>query len=152
MEGKSPQKTGQNRRQHPRFPIELHSALRLGDEDINAPTRDIGRGGICLTLDRPITPGEVVPLELSMALGTGPFSEALEVPARVVWCTRLGADHQLGLAFDDLTNRQIGELEMFLRFLQNQPTEALPKTPRGVFDTSDRDFEEDPNRGEDPHA
>jgi Tfp pilus assembly protein PilZ len=142
------------RRRHPRYAVELRSALRLADDAKDGPgphearTRDIGRGGMCLVVDPAVGRGETVTLLLSLSLGSGPFSEALELPARVAWCTQLGAppspQHQLGLAFDELSYHQIGELEMFLRFLQSEGTEELPLSSKQQgFDTSEEHLPED---------
>ncbi len=131
------------RRQHPRYLVALHSALVLDDQPREAQTRDIGRGGICLVIGPAVPRGEVVILRLSLALGSGPLSEALELPARVVWCTELGDEHQLGLAFDELSYHQIGELEVFLRFLHSEGGEP-PLSSEAAFDTS----EQEPAAGE----
>lgn len=127
------------RRRHPRYAVELRSALLLDEAEHEARTRDIGRGGMCLVVEPAVGRGETVTLRLSLSLGSGPFSEALELPARVVWCTALGDEHQLGLAFDNLSFHQIGELEMFLRFLQQEGREELPLSSGGGFDISEQE-------------
>jgi hypothetical protein len=46
------------------------------------------------------------------------FSEPLDVRARVVWCTPLGAKYQIGTTFLGLTNENRTYLDMFLRYLK----------------------------------
>ncbi len=130
-----------NSRQYPRFAVELEAKIQYAGATLDAVTRDIGRGGICLIGPREVQPGSNLKLSLLLMLGTSSFSESLELHGKVVWCTPLGDQFQLGAVFTDLTPSKLGLLDMFLRFLQqeilldgNEPPAEDEK-----FDTGDID-------------
>ncbi len=128
-------------RQHPRYSVELEAQIRLEGETIEAVTRDIGRGGICLVGPREVSPGRDLALSLLLVLGSSAFSESLDLSARVVWCTPLGELFQLGAVFTEMTPGKLGQLDMFLRFLQqeillegNEPPAETDKFDTGEID------------------
>lgn len=55
---------------------------------------------------------------MSLVFDEDTFSEPLELPARIVWCTPLGDKFQLGASFLPMTSEQLSYLAMFLRYLR----------------------------------
>jgi len=107
-------------RKNPRFAVEAAVELTCGDgTTAGGRTHNVSRGGFCAIVDSAISPGEVIRASLSLVFDEETFSEALELPARVVWSTTLGElEHQLGLQFLSLDHEQKTFLEMFLRYLE----------------------------------
>lgn len=132
-------------RRHPRFAVTLEAIVTLEGDRLAAVTKDMSRGGICLVCPRKVDPGNELQLELSLVLGTNTFSESLQLPARVVWCTPVGEAFQVGAVFVGLDRERTGYLEMFLRFLQQEVLVAGSEQggggtdPAGPFDTGDAD-------------
>ena len=109
-----------NARQYPRFAVQLEAKIQLEGDTLDAVTRDISRSGICLSGPREVAPGKSLKLSLLLVLGSSAFSESLDLDARVIWCTPLRDLFQLGAVFVDLTPSELGQLDMFLRFLQQE--------------------------------
>jgi len=132
-------------RQHPRFAVQIEAELQPpSGEPMSAITKDMSRGGICLACPREVAAGATVGLSLSLVLGTNSFSESLNLPARVVWCTQIEGTYQIGAMFMGLDRERLGFLEMFLRFLQQEVLVAgtdAPPVPAGPneFDIGDAD-------------
>lgn len=81
-------------------------------------TSNVSRGGLAARVDRAIAPSEIVNARMALVFDEETFSEPLDVPVRVVWCTQLADDYQLGVAFLPMSNVQRTYLEMFLRYLE----------------------------------
>ena len=107
------------RRADPRYPVELRARVTLHGKPLEIVTRDISKGGICLWCSTAVTRGTWLRLSLSLALGHNALSEHLDVPGKVVWCTRLDqpAGYQIGIKFGELDQQMIRYLEIFLRLL-----------------------------------
>lgn len=117
-----------------------------GGEVSQAITKDMSRGGICLVCPRQAEPGTSLELSLALVLGANSFSEDLQLPARVVWCTPVENLFQLGAAFVSVDREKSGHLEMFLRFIEQEvlvsgeeSPPAEPTGPNTQFDTGDAD-------------
>jgi hypothetical protein len=130
-----------NSRQFPRYAVELEASIDLEGETLEAVTRDIGRGGICLVGPRAVASGRRLNLSLKLVLGTTAFSEGLELDARVIWCTPISAHHQIGAVFTEMTAAKLGQLDMLLRFLQQEILleGSEPADEDEKFDTGDID-------------
>jgi hypothetical protein len=94
-------------------------------------TSNLSRGGLCALVDAAIAAGRTVDVELALIFPEGDLSEAIALPARVVWCTDLGNGHQVGLAFHALGAGQREYLEMFLRFLEEGAATKRPARAGG---------------------
>jgi hypothetical protein len=130
-----------NARRYPRFAVELEAKIQYAGATLDAVTRDIGRGGICLIGPREVKAGSKLKLSLLLVLGESAFSESLELHGRVIWCTPLGTQFQVGAVFTDLTPSKLGQLDMFLRFLQQEILldGSEPPAEEEKFDTGDID-------------
>jgi hypothetical protein len=110
--------SGNSTRKNRRFAVDVEATLDLaGGHRLRARTRDISRSGICLITDRPVAAGALIPVELVLAFGDDAYSEPLSLAARIVWCTNLDGNYQVGAMFDEITDQQDGFLEMFLEYL-----------------------------------
>ena len=135
--------TGDARR-HPRFNVDVEATIKRSTGDFKARARDLSLTGICLVSSAPLPVGSIETISLVLAFGQGAYSEPLGLPARVVWCTRIGQSYQVGAMFHDVTDEQDSYLDMFLQFLDGT------LTPRGA-ESGDRDEEERPSpAAEDP--
>ncbi len=105
-------------RKHPRFPVDVQATVRTSDGlRLSARTRDLSRSGICLITSRALPSGENLFVELVLLIGTTSESEPLPLRARVVWCTAIADVFQVGAMFSGLSAKEMGFLDMFLRYL-----------------------------------
>ena len=109
-----------DRRQHPRYTIEIEARVVADDAEFRARTRDLSRSGMCFVTQEPISVGIPVVIEAALKFSTNAFSEALPLSARVMWCTAVHEGFQVGVAFTRL-QAQTGEyLELFLKYLKGE--------------------------------
>jgi c-di-GMP-binding flagellar brake protein YcgR len=106
-------------RQFPRYAIEAELVIqpRTDARPRRGRTSNLSRGGLCALIDDPIAMGAMVDIQIALVFAEGHTSESLTLPARVAWCTALGASHQVGVSFQSLLAGQREYLELFLRFL-----------------------------------
>jgi hypothetical protein len=113
----------QEPRRHPRYAVDVDASLTLEDgRRLKMRTRDLSRNGLCLIAGEHVAPGVAASVDLVLSFGNNAFSEPLVLPARVVWCTKIGDAFQLGAMFDEVSEEQDGFLEMFLHFLDGTIT------------------------------
>jgi hypothetical protein len=84
-------------------------------------TRNLSTGGLCAVMSAPIARGTTVEVAIALVFEESGLSEPLTLPARVVWCTAVVEGEQVGLAFLPLRPDQAAYLEMFIRFLADDP-------------------------------
>jgi hypothetical protein len=104
-------------RQYPRYAIKAEIEV-LDPVSMKGTARNMSRGGLCADFAQEIVAGTNVELRLWLVFDTDSFSEPLDVPARVVWCTGMGRRFQIGAQWRVLNSEQLSYLEMFLRFLE----------------------------------
>lgn len=105
-------------RRHPRFQVDVQADVHTGaGHRLTARTRDLSRSGICLITSDRLAPGEMLNVELVLLIGSHSESEPLPLRARVVWCTPIAHEFQIGAMFEGLSKQQAAFLEMFLRYL-----------------------------------
>jgi len=135
----------QEPRRHPRYAVDVDATLVFPDgRRLKVRTRDLSRNGVCLIAGESVKPGEMAAVDLVLSFGNNAFSEPLVLPARVVWCTRIGDAFQLGAMFDEVSEEQDGFLEMFLHFLDGTMTPSgVPigdeESPAGAPTPEDKD-------------
>lgn len=105
-------------RQYPRYAIEAAIDFVTPAGTTQGRTKNVSRGGLAASVERPIPPGLKVDVRMSLVFDEDTFSEPLVLPARVVWCTPLGDGFQLGTSFLPMSNEQRTYLAMFLRYLK----------------------------------
>ncbi|MFO7565678.1 MAG: PilZ domain-containing protein [Enhygromyxa sp.] len=106
------------RRAHQRFACDLRARVVLPDGHVlEGHAVDISFSGICVHMDEPVAPRKMVEFQIWAVLPERE-TEAIVVPAKIVWSTRVEGSHQLGAAFDrDMDNRSWMRLDMLLQFL-----------------------------------
>ena len=109
-----------DKRRHPRVACDLTSEILAGGQRIAAHAVDISRGGMCLSCARKLPVPSEVHVQITLIFGSNAFSEPLALPARIVWCTKLPDEHQVGCMFRGLSTEQAQYLDMFLRFLRGE--------------------------------
>ena len=135
--------TKEESRKHPRFKVKVQARATIGQRVLEALTRDISGGGICLLLSEELEPGTVMELSLALLLGHNSFSESLELSGKVVWCTPIEDEgFQTGVMFVAVDPQTQGYLEMFLRFLQQELVVQLPDEPEEAADGPDATADE----------
>ncbi len=118
---------GDNRRQHPRFPVQLKARVLFQGQEVPGSTRDISMGGICMICSSSVIRGAWIRVVLSLVLDRNSFSENLEVGGKVVWCTLLSDEsYQVGVSFDELNDEKANYLDVFLRLLSGEIILDLP--------------------------
>ncbi len=110
----------EQRRQHPRYAIELDAAILTGDgQTLAGRTHDLSKGGFCMLAPAAVPVGEVCRVRLALVFSENQFSEHLELPATVMWCTPIKGEHQVGLKFGPLSTQHRGYLDLFIKFLDD---------------------------------
>jgi hypothetical protein len=118
--------TSQSRR-FPRYAVAAEVELRAdaGDAPVVGRTRNVSRGGLCAATKASVRMGADVEARIALVFKGGAVSEPLVLPMRVVWCTAMGSEFQVGCAFLGLTPEQRGYLDVFLKYLEDgDPTTA----------------------------
>lgn len=105
-------------RQYPRYAIEAEIELVTAAGKTRGRTKNVSRGGLSASVERPVPPGLRVNVRMSLVFDEDTFSEPLVIPARIVWCTPLGERFQVGAAFLPMDQEQVAYLAMFLRYLE----------------------------------
>jgi len=118
-------------REYPRYAHEAAVTIRVGTRVLEGRTRNVSRGGVCATLVDAMPVGTDVELELVLVFDDSLQSDALRVPARIVWCTALDEAHQLGVAFRPLDATRAKQLDLFLSFL-DEHRDDKPRGKRSV--------------------
>ena len=118
--------------------MEAAVQLQTGTGAVEGRAQNVSRGGFAALAPTAIAPGTRCTARLALVFNTHTFSEPLDLPARIVWCTALGDKQQLGAAFLALTTKQIEFLELFLRYLDDGQARLRA--------------EEEPDEPEDPFA
>lgn len=104
-------------REYPRYAHEAAVTLYAPDLEVTGRTRNMSRGGLSATLSPAIAVGTDVEIGVQLVFHDGRQSEALRIPGRVVWCTPIDEDHQVGIQFRGLDAQTAEYLTMFLRYL-----------------------------------
>ena len=120
-------------REHPRYAHEAAVKFQVGGKTFEGRTRNVSRGGLCATLVETIPVGTDVELDLVLVFDDDLQSDALRVPAIIVWCTQVDEANQVGVAFRPLDARREQQLDLFLSFLDEQRAEK-PRRDQSIDD------------------
>ncbi|MDB4963169.1 MAG: type pilus assembly PilZ [Myxococcales bacterium] len=98
-------------------------------------TSNVSRGGLCADLELAVKLGTEVEVELQLVFEHDEKSDALIMPARVVWCTTVDEGFQIGMCFKPLTAEKTRMMALFLRYLDDggKPVKQ-PKGERSIDD------------------
>lgn len=106
----SPLPQDRNRRASPRVAIRRPATVTIGDVRRDVQTWDLGREGMCLIAQRPITPG--TRCRIAFELPTGSELLAVSATAKIVYSSYSAAgEFRIGavfLALDDTVATAIG--------------------------------------------
>jgi len=105
------------RRAHPRFSVDIQVGVTSDSASVSARTRDISRSGLCLVSTVEIAREKVIAIELVLTFGQGGTSEPLHLKGKVVWCTKLFGQYQIGVMFVKVDEEEGRNLDMFIGFL-----------------------------------
>ncbi len=105
-------------RQHPRYAIELDAEANFDGQRFTGRTHDISRGGICFQTPHAPAMGAKGTVKLALVFSENSFSEQLELPATIVWCTPMSGAFQVGFKFEELSPALNGYLTLFIQFLE----------------------------------
>ena len=131
-----------DKRRHTRFACDLAADILVDGQKVEARGIDISRGGMCLSAQTQVPVKSEVEVEITLVFGSNTFSEPLRLPGRIVWCTQLPDEHQVGCMFNALSTEQAQYLDMFLRFLRGEVLAA--GDPAAAADDEGED-EKDPD-------
>jgi hypothetical protein len=121
-------------REYPRYAHEAAITLMTPGQEISGVTHNVSRGGLCATLSEEIAVGTEIEIALQLVFGTEHRSEALRVPARIVWCTPIDDGHQVGAQFLPLGSETAEYLTMFLRYLRDEDSARTQPAALSVDD------------------
>jgi hypothetical protein len=106
-------------RQHPRYAHEAAVTFVVDGKSHQGRTTNVSRGGLCADLADPIAIGSEIDVDMQLVFEDERVSEALRLPARVVWCTEVDDACQVGISFRPLGTELTQYLTMFLRYLDD---------------------------------
>jgi PilZ domain len=107
-------------REYPRYALRADLSATFRGEPITGQTINVSRGGLCALMAQPLPIGADLNISLVLCFEDGALSEPLSLWSRIVWCTALNEQFQVGLAFVNVDAATKNNLEMFLRFLDQR--------------------------------
>jgi hypothetical protein len=114
-------------RAHPRFAHEAAVTFLVGKQLFQGRTTNVSRGGLCADLADPIAVGSDIEVDMRLVFDDEKTSDALRLPARVVWCTEVDEGCQIGIAFRPLRQELAEYLTLFLKYLDSGEKPARSK-------------------------
>jgi c-di-GMP-binding flagellar brake protein YcgR len=106
------------RRQHPRYAIELDAAIVTDERQLSGRTNNLSKGGFCMLADDSLPLGTPCRAKLALVFSENQFSEHLELEATVVWSTPTAGRYQVGVKFAKLDAQSRNYLDLFIQFLE----------------------------------
>jgi Tfp pilus assembly protein PilZ len=100
-------------RKHPRLDVRATVRLRVAEGEYACKSRNMSRGGLCIDVDERVEPGQEGLVDIVLSDNAAPLTLAV----RVVWCTAIGSNHQVGAQFGPMQPEQARTLESYLRVL-----------------------------------
>ncbi|CAN5847898.1 hypothetical protein BH11MYX3_BH11MYX3_46300 [soil metagenome] len=109
--------------------------MRVNGKAHKGLTTNVSRGGVAADLSTAVPVGTEIECDLHLVFDDDAQSEALRVPGRVVWCTAVEDNFQVGVAFKPMTADKAQLLAMVLRYLDDSgPRDKQPKPERSIDD------------------
>jgi Tfp pilus assembly protein PilZ len=113
-------------REHPRYDHNAAVVLLIETKQVHGHTNNVSRGGLCVTVGEAVVMGSDIDVDLSLVFEDDVRSDSLRMPARVVWCTPVDEEFQLGLSFRPHDAERAHYLTLFLRYLEEAREERKP--------------------------
>ncbi len=101
--------------------------FHIGPKTFEGRTQNVSRGGLCATLADSLPVGVDIDISITLVFDDDMQSEALRVPARIVWCTVVDDANQVGISFRPLDAQRNEYLGVFLRYLDDRRAEKRPR-------------------------
>lgn len=114
-------------RAHPRYAHEAAVTFLVGGQAYEGRTQNVSRGGLCADLAEGLAIGIDIEVDMRLVFADDQQSEALRLPARVVWCTTVDDGNQVGISFKPMSSELAQYLTMFLRYLDDGSKAPRPK-------------------------
>lgn len=127
-------------REYPRYAHEAAVTLYAPGQEVTGRTRNMSRGGLSATLLPAIPVGTDVEIDVQLVFHDDRHSEPLRLPGRVVWCTPIDEDHQVGIQFRALDKQTAEYLTMFLRYLGERAEPPPPDEESSEDEDSDSEI------------
>jgi hypothetical protein len=126
-------------RQHPRFAHEVTVRVRFANGNgktkaTEGRTRNFSRGGLCANVGAAIPVGADVLVDITLIFDDDMQSEALTIPSRVVWCTTLDDEYQIGVSFKPLDAERAQLVQLFLKYLGEERAPKSKRTEKSIDD------------------
>lgn len=134
MAVRSVSNTSSTERQYPRYAAEVGIKFYLGKDVTEGRTRNFSRGGLCADLATALPTGKDVELDVTLVFEDQSESEALRLPARIVWCTPFENGYQVGVSFRPMDKQRAEYLALFLKYLGDEKPPKTPKSKKSVDD------------------
>jgi hypothetical protein len=107
-------------RREQRRTVDVSATISINDKVVEARTRDVSRGGMCLVSDTEIPRDTELKIQLVLSLDIDTISEPLLLTGRTIWCTALFGKYQVGVIFVQVNNDRRRFLDLFMRFIDGE--------------------------------
>ena len=126
---------GSTDRQHPRIAADVGIQFYVGTQQVaDGRTLNVSRGGLCADLTSSLPIGKDVDVEMRLVFEDKSQSEALRLPARIVWCTMFEGAYQVGISFRPFDKQRAEYLAMFLKYLGEHDKPSRSKKATNIDD------------------
>lgn len=124
-------------RQHPRYAHDVAIAVHFTKRVANGQpktittegrTNNVSRGGLSANVSDEVPTGADIEIDITLVFDDGMQSEALRLPARIAWCTKIDDGYQLGVSFKPLSGERAEYLQLFLKYLDGERAAKQPRT------------------------
>ncbi len=105
-----------------RLPVRMSAEVSGHGFLLTSTTENLSRGGVCLSLDRPVVENSLVRVILFLVEDEVESAGArdLEVAARVRWTAETELGHRVGLEFEALAPAQVATIDRILRLIDKE--------------------------------
>lgn len=115
--------SGQQRRQHQRFEVQMSAEIRTATASFTANTSDISEGGVGVESSRPLHDGEELAIALFLVIDgvEDEKTPPLWVKGRVAWSAEADdGRHVAGIKFEVITDEQKAWLSKILEHIKQE--------------------------------
>ena len=105
------------RRQGERVPVDLAAAWRRAHHDVPCRVLEIGLHGLCVTIDRPVEPNQLMDLHVSLPGG----------PVRFLVTSRFVRDHVAGVAIFAASPEDEARWVSYFQSISHEPVRLMAR-------------------------